>query len=376
MLKMLKNFGIGQWLMIALWLVLIVVGLWGVWLRLTTGHLHANYGSYVPWGLWVAAYIYLAGLSAGAFLVAALRYVFKVEVLRPVGRLSLVTAFVSLLMALFIVAFDLGHMWRSVTIFFRPAFGSMMAWMVWIYAAYLVVLIIALVFSLRRNEKMTRFWVAAGLPLVIFFPGGAGALFGTVLAQDLWHSPIYPVLFLVGAMLSGVALMTGIAGLALPQEKQTVNFLARVTLGFIALYALLEWAEYSIPMWYQTGHEYEALMAVLFGEFWYVFWIIHILIGMLIPTVIFLFMSHYPRLVGLGGALAAASFLAVRLTLVIPSQVQPQMQGLLNAYQDNRLTYSYLPSFFEWSVFGFAIAVGAFLIYVSDRFFIHREVAQ
>ncbi len=365
----------GRVLLLLLWAALLVVGMWGVWMRLTTGHLLANYGSYVPWGLWVAAYIYFAGLSAGAFLVAGLRYVFKIEALRPVGRLSLITAFVCLLLALMIVAMDLGHMWRSIYVFLRPTFSSMMAWMVWLYTAYAVVLVFALYFSLKRNEKRTRSFVALGLPLIIFFPGGAGALFGTVVAQDLWHSPIYPILFLVGGLLSGVALMTAIAGLALPTQGATATFLGRVTLILILLYALLEWAEYSIPLWYQVGHEYEALMGVLFGEFWYVFWIFHVLLGLVIPALLLSFAPQRPRLVGLAGLLAASTFLAARLNLVIPSQVQPQLKGLLNAYQDTRLRFEYAPSLFEWSVLAFTIALGAALIYLGDRWFIKREVA-
>lgn len=372
---MFKRLTVGHALIGLVWAALLAIGLWGVWMRLATGHVLADYGSYVPWGLWVAAYIYFAGLSAGAFLVAGLRYAFKIEALKPVGRLSLVTALVSLLLALMIVAFDLGHMWRSVYVFVYSSFSSMMAWMVWLYLLYGVVLVFALYFALKRDEARTRFFVLLGLPLIVFYPGGAGALFGTVIAQDLWHSPVYPLLFLAGGLLSGVALMTAIAGLGLPQHRTTVTFLGRVTLVFILLYALLEWAEYSIPLWYGVGHEYEALVGVLFGQFWYVFWIFHVLAGMVIPLLLLWLAPNHPRLVGVAGLLVAVSFLSARLNLVIPSQVQPQLQGLLDAYQDARLTFAYMPSFFEWSVLAFAVAVGAALVFLSDRLLIRKEVA-
>ena len=48
-----------------LWLAAIAVGLVGVTQRLVNGHEQADYGSYIPWGLWVGMYIFLAGLSAG-----------------------------------------------------------------------------------------------------------------------------------------------------------------------------------------------------------------------------------------------------------------------------------------------------------------------
>jgi len=59
----------------------LVIGLIGLLDRFTSGHTHANYGSYVPWGLWVAGYIYLMGLSAGVFLMSSLVFVFRIKVL-------------------------------------------------------------------------------------------------------------------------------------------------------------------------------------------------------------------------------------------------------------------------------------------------------
>jgi molybdopterin-containing oxidoreductase family membrane subunit len=53
-----------------IWLVLLIVGLFGVVQRFTQGHALADYGSYVPWGLWVSAYIWLIGLSARAFFLS------------------------------------------------------------------------------------------------------------------------------------------------------------------------------------------------------------------------------------------------------------------------------------------------------------------
>src|SRR5579884_3296440 len=50
-----------------LWIVLAGAGGAGFAERLAWGHRLASYSSYVPWGMWVAAYIYFTGLSAGAF---------------------------------------------------------------------------------------------------------------------------------------------------------------------------------------------------------------------------------------------------------------------------------------------------------------------
>src|SRR3990172_9218353 len=81
------------------WLAALAVGLVGVAQRLLTGHELAGYTSNIPWGLWVAAYVYFVGLSAGAFLISALIYVFGLRRLEPIGKLALFTALVSLLAA-------------------------------------------------------------------------------------------------------------------------------------------------------------------------------------------------------------------------------------------------------------------------------------
>lgn len=64
-----------------LWVVGIlglVAGAYGLFLRFTTGHQMADYGSYVPWGLWIAAYVFLIGASAGSVGVAAVLFMTQI----------------------------------------------------------------------------------------------------------------------------------------------------------------------------------------------------------------------------------------------------------------------------------------------------------
>src|SRR3989304_5862465 len=93
------------WLPVAgvIWLGAFILGAIGVFQRLTEGHTLADYGSYVPWGMWVPFYVYLIGLSAGSFLLSALVYVFDVRRMEPVGKLALFTPLVTLFGALLII---------------------------------------------------------------------------------------------------------------------------------------------------------------------------------------------------------------------------------------------------------------------------------
>lgn len=369
----------------AIWILLALLGGVGLIERLVTGHRLAGYTSYVPWGMWVAAYIFFIGLSAGAFLLSSLVYVFGVHKLERIAKLALFVAATTLVMSLITIWFDLGHMERNYEVFTRPHFHSMMAWMVWLYSAYFALLLGELYYALRRDlkaltppelaedDRKLRRLATIGIPLAIAFHGGVGALFGTVSARPFWNSPIYPIMFLVGALLSGGALMTFIVAMFWPEQDEAwldlLQFLGKIVLAFLLFDLLLEWAEFSIPMWYGVGPEAGLVKYVLFGPFWYVYWIVHILFGVVIP--IYLFTQRKDaKAIAWGSALVALTFFAIRLNLVIPGLVTPEIKGLEHAYMDpigNHLSYHYVPSFFEWQILMGVVALGIAIFYLGQR---------
>ncbi len=137
----------------SVWVLAFVLGVVGLYLRLAYGKDMSAYSSYIPWGLWVALYIYLIGLSAGAFLLSALVYVFNLERLKKIGKPALFTALVCLVSALLVIWFDLGRMDRFYKIYTSPNFTSVMAWMVWLYSAYFLLLLAELWLVMRGDLK-------------------------------------------------------------------------------------------------------------------------------------------------------------------------------------------------------------------------------
>ncbi|MBI4115628.1 MAG: polysulfide reductase NrfD [Candidatus Omnitrophica bacterium] len=349
-----------------IWVIVALCGTFGVWQRLTQGHLLANYGSYIPWGLWVAAYIYFVGLSAGAFLLSSLVYVFKVKILEPVGRLALVVSVITLFMALLAIWFDIGHMERFWFVFARPNFRSMMAWMIWLYTAYFLLLLFEVFLAFRRATVRRDVWLkrlgALGVPLAIAFHGGVGALFAVVGARVYWHSSLFPILFLTGALTSGGALLLAIVGWARSEDdehhRDLVRVLSRITLGLLSFDLLLEWAEISVPWWGGLVEHVASLKLILFGPFWWVFWITHLLLGSLLPILLLARWPDKPKVAGLAGALVATLFMSVRLNVVIPGLAVPILPGIEEAIRHPRLTTFYVPSLHEWLVLMFVIALG------------------
>lgn len=185
----------------------------------------------MPWGLWVAQYIYFVGLSAGAFLLSSLIYVFGLKRLEPIGKLALVTATITLVCALLVIWLDLGHPFRFWKVYFNAQPTSMMAWMVWLYTAYFLLVLAETWVALRadlvtwgrrpglpglvgrslsfgsgdvspaareRDARLLRVLGTLGVPLAVAFHGGVGALFGVLGARPYWNTSLLPIMFLVG----------------------------------------------------------------------------------------------------------------------------------------------------------------------------------
>src|SRR3990172_7267801 len=139
--------------LIGVWAVAIVLGMVGVIWRLVSED--ADFGSYIPWGLWVALYAWFVGVSAGAFMLFAVGEVFRVERLRRVGRPALVISFASLVSGLVVVGLDLGHFWRFLNVYIYGNPASLMAWEISLYTAFGVLLPVMLVLAFRN--ELARF---------------------------------------------------------------------------------------------------------------------------------------------------------------------------------------------------------------------------
>jgi protein NrfD len=386
-----------QLIILIIALVGFTAGLYGVYDRAVYGHVHAAYGSYVPWGLWVAQYIYFIGLSAGAFLLSTLVYVFNVQQLEKVGKLALMTALVTLFAAMFSIWMDLGHPERAWKLLLQTNFGSIMGWMLWFYTAYFLLLLVEFWLAIRADlaARSATSWIARlltfgrrdtspeaaaadrrllrvlgsiGVPLAIAFHGGVGALFGVVGARPYWNSGLTPIMFLVGALLSGGALLTFLTaifgpGLGTKEHENAVLLLGKIVLGLLALDVLLEWAEYSVIYYASIPAHYEALRLVLFGNFWWVFWIIHIVGGVVLPAIMLVANRRSVPIVAVACFLVAFTFISVRLNIVIPALALSEIAGLERAFTGPGLSFAYFPTLSEWlfSIWVTSLAVLIFL---------------
>lgn len=335
----------------------LVLGLVGLGDRLLFGHAHAGYGSYVVWGLGVAMYLFFAGLAAGAFAVATLDLLFKMESFKGIGRMALWTALVSLAGALLTIWFDLGHMARVWKVYLQPNFHSVMTQMVWGYTIFGIVILATLREAIRNpTGKTLRFLLVAGLPLALFTSGAVGALLGVEPSRPFWQIGFFPVQFPVFAYASGSAALLAILGLfgreSDPKRLLQVRVLGleTVVLSVAKLYFL--WAFLSQAM-LGSPQQAAAVQELLFGQYWWAFWILQLLVGTAIPIAVLVHprLSRDPAWAGWMGVIVLASFAVARANFVFPALTVPEFGALAHSFSGSpRLQFQYFPSLVEWAV--------------------------
>ena len=243
------------------------------------------------WGLLVVVYPYLTGLVAGAFILASLARVFNVREVQPTYRLSLLTALAFLIAAPLPLLAHLGHPERSYEIFMTPNRRSAMAMFGFVYAWYLmVVLLLEIWFDYRKDlvvwsrqatgalawfrrlltlgatdlsEQSLRFDRQAGklitiigIPSAFLLHGYVGFIFGSVKANPWWSSVLMPVVFLFSAIVSGIALMLILFLVTSLLRFKPVDMACLDKLAAFLLYALI--VDFSLEMLDFTQRLYEA----------------------------------------------------------------------------------------------------------------------
>lgn len=372
------------------WAIFLLLGSIGMAQRLIDGHLPAGYGSYVPWGLWIAIYFHAVGIAGGAFVVGGLGYIFNIRgfshpaMLRTIVAISL-AAFAPGLMAVWL---DLGHMDRAFRIMTSPNFTSMMAFNAWMYQAFMAVAAVVWLLSFRNKSEWLKPLVSLGVFFAILIPSQSGAFFGVVDSRPFWHNPLFPIMFLASAVTSGAAIVLFVRA-TLGREvfgratdnpaadhDAAIDRLRIVVMAGMAVYFVLEFAEFSVALWNPAAHSRE-IGLILSGPYWWVFWIIHLLIGGIVPFAI-LGLSKRRHLWAIAAALIAVTFISTRLNVLIPGQAVPEIKGLQDAFFHPRLDPIYHATLMEYLVGLFLVAVGmaAFVVLRQMGLLVANRIAQ
>ncbi len=236
----------------------------------------------LEWGLLIAIYPFLTGLVAGAFIVSSLYHVFGLTKLKPVARFSLVTALAFLLVTPLPLLVHLGRPERALEMFLTPNLVSAMSAFGYIWLLYLLLVLaeVWLVFrqdivryagssegtkktiysalalgvydiseeSLATDKKLIRVLSLIGIPAAFLLHGYVGFIFGAIKANPWWSTPLMPIIFLLSAIVSGIALLIIMYVVVMkiknvPLDHDCLHSLALWLGGFLCIDVALEGLE-------------------------------------------------------------------------------------------------------------------------------------
>jgi Ni/Fe-hydrogenase subunit HybB-like protein len=279
----------------------------------------------IHWSILVVVYPYLTGLVAGAFILASLVKVFNVKEVQSVYRLAMLTALAFLLIAPLPLLIHLGHPERSYEIFLNPNFTSAMAMFGFVYAWYLMmVLLLEIWFTYRKelvvwsqekpvplrwiyrvlalfsrdtspasvafDKKMVKAITIIGIPSAFLLHGYVGFIFGSIKANPWWSSVLMPIVFLFSAIVSGIALVIMLYMVITLYRGRTIDMPCLDTMASYLFYAVivdfsLEFLDF-IHRLYESEESIKILSYLVMNKLFISLVVIQVFLGMLVPLAI------------------------------------------------------------------------------------------
>jgi Ni/Fe-hydrogenase subunit HybB-like protein len=321
----------------------------------------------LQWSVLVVLYPYITGLVAGAFILASLERVFRVDAVKPTYRLALLIALAFLLVAPLPLQLHLGHPERSFEMYLTPHKSSAMAMFGFVYLWYLMIVLLMEIWleyrkeivqksqsetgikrlvykiltlgsknidaaSLRVDDKVGWIITLIGIPSAFLLHGYVGFIFGSVKANPWWSSPLMPVVFIFSAMVSGIAAVLLLYMLTSKLKKMIIDMRCVDTIGQYLLYAFI--IDFALEMLdlihriYEADESFNALDFMVHTKLFFSQVVLQIFIGTLVPIALLGLVQMVKfseamrkRIYVVAGSLTMVSILAMRWNVVIGGQL-------------------------------------------------------
>lgn len=242
------------------------------------------------WDAIIAIYLFLAGLGAGAFALGALTNWAKTPA-PTMKKVAFIVAPVAVAVGTLMLVVDAHAGLMNPLRFFGLVanLGSVMAWGVIILSAFLVVSIVDLIVLLVKKSTPKALDVV-GAVLAVCVAAYTGVLLGDAgVAFPLWNMAVLPILFIVSAASTGIAVTLLITRLVAADEVAALPWLGKAGLVLpvleLALVIIL------LAVTGTAGGSAAAAAAasvgnLVSGSYAVAFWLGFVVIGLAVPFVL------------------------------------------------------------------------------------------
>lgn len=321
----------------------------------------------LQWSVLIVLYPFITGLVAGAFILASLERVFRVQAVKPTYRLALLTALSFLLVAPLPLQLHLGHPERSLEMYLTPHRSSAMAMFGFVYLWYLMAVLLLEIWldyrrdivlkaqsesgltrviykvltlgsdviterSLRIDDRLGYFITLIGIPSAFLLHGYVGFIFGSVKANPWWSSPLMPIVFIFSAMVSGIAAVMLLYMLTTRLRAKQINIACLDKIAQYLLYIFV--IDFSLEMLdllqriYEADESFRSLDFMVHTRLWTSQVVVQILLGTVTPIAL-LGLTQFirfnevvrKRIYAVAGCLTVIGIFAMRWNVVIGGQL-------------------------------------------------------
>ncbi|MBE3555412.1 MAG: polysulfide reductase NrfD [Thermicanus sp.] len=346
----------------------------------------------VPLGYLIAVYFFYTGLSAGSFLLSSLSSVLGMKKYKPISKIGTVMALTLLAIAPLHLIVDLEQPARFWHLFvylnpsspitygsflltlyplmtaiygwfmFRKDFAlgakSLTNWRGRLYRFLSFGFLDTSEESFKKDEKRVKQLGMITVPLALMVHGYTGFILANVQARGLWNTALMPYIFLMSAVVSGTGLLLILTMIAerffstkkriTPERKALIVEIAGMMVWFILIDAVLLITAF-IVLYYAGTNAHETAWQMLYGEHQIPFLVYEVLIGLLLPFILFSIRKVRESYAGITIASLMTLFgvMAMRMNFVVGGQ-QLQLDG--NGWTE------YIPKVLHLRfIFGFAL---------------------
>lgn len=315
---------------------------------------------YVAWGLAIAAFLVLEAFAAGALLFASFGE--DMFVRKRLASVS-IAASVGCVAA---IVYDLGSPTAFWRLFFAPHFQAPMALDVWFFSLAIVLGAVYLFALVKNKAKAVAVLSKVTLVVSLLLPFGTSILFTTVIARTGWTSPLEMVVFVIGAVMTGVCLVVLMSKESRETESAKTRTLMAVLLGANACLIAAE----LVQGMYTTGFGFSNLFALATGSYAWMYWI-WLVGGIALPLILLAF-NVRQKIVA---AIAVAGMAMGKYVYMVKGSLFAYVamgQGVTVPALDGVptgqvLAPAYVPGLGEWGIsigsVALAVLIGAILVH-------------
>ena len=368
----LKPRAFSYWLLLLLCAAMVGIGGYCALAMEHAGHIITGMNNHIVWGLPHVFAVSLIVAASGALNGASLSSVFGLPHYKPVARLSVILSMCLLIGGLLVLVLDLGRPDRLIVAMTTYNFRSIFAWNIFLYTGFLAVGVCYL--WMMMESRFNRHTVVAGRVAFawrIVLTTGTGCIFGFLVGRNALDSALLAPLFIALSLVMGMAVLVLFFVILDRWHSPVLNVQLLQSLRRLQVWFLLSLVYFSVvhhlTNLYATEHHLVE-RHTLTGDLSGVFWLGHILVGVLLPlsllTIRSINVGEISRLV-ISALLSLIGAMALLYVVIIGSQSTPQTlfpgKTVLNSQFGDAGFSAYQPSIWEWGLGGGGIAVALLL---------------